>query len=1631
VRYSGEWNQLKIPYATIVSSIDLYATGSALSRSPVAGVVLGSCDGEHWYKLTEFSGKTYTTDVATKIDVNATTPYQYYRIVVSNVGTSPADGRCELNEIYYFAEKPVTRMENVHISGDLSSETLHTSYIKWPRKPLKANESEGYVASASENTTFGGGLKPWKAFNNIIGNLYGWSTFNNRYNSDGTLNTSTSFQGYDGHWLKISMPQSIVPSFMLFYPYEDARQFMRAGKILASNDEITWDVISSFSDVIRGEFDTEPHRINISAHKSYSSFAVVVSENNGLGWLAIDEWEIYEAATGVGAAPTSAKLQVAGSLGMAKGSEFFAGDDVVMELPKHDRPLVKYPEVAMTANSSGGYVASGSSVRSSYAFYTAFDGLSSTNAWQSQSDTFTNGVANQGTFEGITCQYISIDLGHTIALQYVDLYSRSSADTYAPVKGKIYGSNDETKYELVASYDNLSMNANENVRIVANTNKYFRYFTFTVEEAIASGSENSTLIRELEYWGHEEGDTSVDVVHRSIPNKPSPQHLGVYWDAADSNSYSFADSSNVYDLSGSGVTGAITGTNGFDAEYNAWVFDGNGDYISGTLTNSAGAWVHSVSLWLKSSTYTGQIMYIGNADATNGRIAIIPSSTGTITIGISASNVSYAGALPLDSNWHHLIYTYSGGISGTGATGYNLYVDGVNIVQTGGVGDGTLSLDINQNFFLGSGLDGGASFNGSIANFRLFGKALSAEQVRELYDYDAERFGHRQNVVALHKGNLGVGTTSPIYTLDVHGTANVGALTATTGAFSSNLEVGTANLFVDTQTGNVGIGTTSPATNLDVHGTSNVGALTATTGAFSSNLEVGTANLFVDTQTGNVGIGTNSAEALLHIVDSTAIDSSSEVLRLQRGIAGVGDINSASRGTIGMYLEDNNVGGGEVARISWAHDGGNSTAEGLGQLGFWTSQTGGDADGVPVERMTIRANGNVGIGTTAPATNLDVHGTSNVGALTATTATVPNDGDFIMNSKPLVSTTGLHWDRVNSRLGVGTNSPAYKLDVAGDISSSGTISGNGSGLTNLNATNLASGTVNNNLLNTASITGAGIVQLSTSTSGTSTTKAATESAVKAAYDRSSWGSGTFSGDVTVSGNFIVSGTTTTVDTTNLTIKDPIVELGKDNTVGTTDLGIIMRRPGSNVGIIYDGSASKLEIGHTLNGGSDSTITMDTANALTVNVNGELSVPNDGDFIMNSKPLVSATGLHWDRLNSRLGVGTTSPVHPLDVNGTARATQLYSTGLVRTTHVSLGTARYPTLGGNWLTIQSPTFDGAIGDNHPDPDGGILFTNTSSSGAFPWGYYMGVVKDVASTNTTSLRFDIGKSNDLNTDTYTSGADTLTPYLTIDNGNVGIGTTDPSYNLDVHGTSNVGALTTTSVSGDGSGLSALNASNVTTGTISKDRLPTTLNNTTIGSLAIGANDVTLTAKENYHGLKILKTSDSPNEPATLLLAGDGDPGDDIAFEIRGNETGSGVDTTTTINSDHTTFGILHTGHTYIGYPNLNPGETGGNAQIGDPMLNVSGDIYATGNITAYSDKRAKSDIQKIENALDKIDQLNGYTFTMNDKRYTGVIAQEVLPVLPEAVTGSEETKYAVAYGNMIGLIIEAIKELKEKIG
>ena len=90
----------------------------------------------------------------------------------------------------------------------------------------------------------------------------------------------------------------------------------------------------------------------------------------------------------------------------------------------------------------------------------------------------------------------------------------------------------------------------------------------------------------------------------------------------------------------------------------------------------------------------------------------------------------------------------------------------------------------------------------------------------------------------------------------------------------------------------------------------------------------------------------------------------------------------------------------------------------------------------------------------------------------------------------------------------------------------------------------------------------------------------------------------------------------------------------------------------------------------------------------------------------------------------------------------------------------------------------------------------------------------------------------------------------------------------------------------------------------------------------------------------------------------------------------------------------------------------------------------IYATENIVAYSDRRAKENIVTIDSALDKLLQMRGVYYNRIDdeskKRQIGVIAQEVDEVIPEAVTYCDvNDEYGVAYGNLAGLFIESIKD------
>ena len=97
----------------------------------------------------------------------------------------------------------------------------------------------------------------------------------------------------------------------------------------------------------------------------------------------------------------------------------------------------------------------------------------------------------------------------------------------------------------------------------------------------------------------------------------------------------------------------------------------------------------------------------------------------------------------------------------------------------------------------------------------------------------------------------------------------------------------------------------------------------------------------------------------------------------------------------------------------------------------------------------------------------------------------------------------------------------------------------------------------------------------------------------------------------------------------------------------------------------------------------------------------------------------------------------------------------------------------------------------------------------------------------------------------------------------------------------------------------------------------------------------------------------------------------------------------------------------------------------------ITAGGSITAAGNVTAYSDRSLKRDIQTIEHAVDLVKSLRGVTFEMinTGQQGIGVIAQEVQDVVPQVVQDNNGI-LSVAYGNLVGVLIEAVKELAARV-
>ena len=269
--------------------------------------------------------------------------------------------------------------------------------------------------------------------------------------------------------------------------------------------------------------------------------------------------------------------------------------------------------------------------------------------------------------------------------------------------------------------------------------------------------------------------------------------------------------------------------------------------------------------------------------------------------------------------------------------------------------------------------------------------------------------------------------------------------------------------------------------------------------------------------------------------------------------------------------------------------------------------------------------------------------------------------------------------------------------------------------------------------------------------------------------------------------------------------------------------------------------------------------------------------------------------------------------------------------------------------------------------------------------------------------------------------------------------------------------------------------NASNITSGTLPEARLPGVFAKTTgatfsgavgvsgTGTISLATNgDITATRSGGTTGVVFLNAAQSrylswdgtnyilPGAPllvngATVLdtagtytITGGRNQTSSNAtgyanqagtFAIYGNSGSAGT--------NHATMSFHRPGAYAInmGLDNDNVFRIGGwSAAANRFQMDMSGNLTMAGNVTAYSDARLKTNIQTIENALDKVLKMRGVSYERidNGEKNIGVIAQEIKEVLPEVVLEREgdDQFMSVSYGNIVGVLIEAIKELKAEI-
>ena len=486
-----------------------------------------------------------------------------------------------------------------------------------------------------------------------------------------------------------------------------------------------------------------------------------------------------------------------GTLELTQVSNLFqikSSSNVVTEF-KRSKKIIKYPRVAMTSNVYQGYTSNASTYYSAalYPDEKAFNN-NLTDLWISDQryDIGVPGTANLTTTATTTLangtsvrgEWIQIKLPERIQLHDMRLgsqYSAEHAPYRLPYEGYILGSSgNATDWEIV-HYWNEKIDWSQLLPTTSlgeiKNDSYYDHFrlvcTATTGSTVAAYGEYFA-VSEVELYGLPEYDPDAhgtETIIRSIPNAPSTDWLKLHWDASQYTSMP----STIDDESENSVSGTPNNGVTFDTTWKAFHLDGVDDDITGSLSGGLSGPL-TVSTWVRlRSRSTTQTVFSLGTYAQNTTLTFYVMASSVQVVCFNNDNYWSGVFWPLHE-WVHLTVRYFGGgptqtnenimyfINGHRGTGSRTtFLSGPNI------GD---QVSFPQPCGVYIGRNSTSTVSGAavdVAEFKIYGRALTEEQIWDEYSYRKEYFKQGSDALILKNGRLGIGVREPRAAIDIAG----------------------------------------------------------------------------------------------------------------------------------------------------------------------------------------------------------------------------------------------------------------------------------------------------------------------------------------------------------------------------------------------------------------------------------------------------------------------------------------------------------------------------------------------------------------------------------------------------------------------------------------------------------------------------------------------------------------------------------------------------------------------------------------------------------------------------------------------------------------------------------------------